>query len=281
MSYNLIVNSSNVSNTLNNLYTYNFIKGSFEIPEGAEIMLTSFQIPYNWYNITIRNKNNSFRIYWPTATSTYTAYTVTLPDGFYTTTSLNAYIQQFCITNGLYLRDSGGNNVYYVSVQYNTTYYANQMLTYLVPTSLPLNFTQPSNFVGFPTVSRTPYIEILSANTFGTFLGFSAGNYGINQTNNYSINSNITPVGSVVNSLVIRCSLVNNGISNNSDIIDSFPINGSFGSNLNFFNNIEKWIKLNPGRYNNMFITIQDQNLNDINILDSNLLMNFIIRFKK
>ena len=102
MSYNLIINSSNVSNTLNNLYVYNFIKGSFEIPEGAEIMLTSFQIPYSWYNITSRNNNNSFKIYWPTSTSTYTAYTVTLPDGFYTTTSLNAYIQQFCITNGLY-----------------------------------------------------------------------------------------------------------------------------------------------------------------------------------
>ena len=45
MSYNLIINSSNVANTLNNLYVYNFIKGSFEIPDGAEIMLTSFQIP--------------------------------------------------------------------------------------------------------------------------------------------------------------------------------------------------------------------------------------------
>ena len=174
-----------------------------------------------------------------------------------------------------------GNNVYYLSVQYNTTYYANQILAYTVPTSLPAGFTQPSNWVGYPTASRTPYIEILSNNTFGTFLGFSAGNYGINQTSNYSINSNITPVGSVVNSLVVRCSLVNNGISNNSDIIDSFPINGIFGSNLNFFNNIEKWIKLSQGRYNNFIVTIQDQNLNDINILDNNILMNFIIRFKK
>jgi len=84
-----------------------------------------------------------------------------------------------------------------------------------------------------------------------------------------------------VNSLVIRCSLVNNNISSTTDIIDSFPINGTFGSNLNYLNNIEKWIKLSPGRYNNFIITIQDQNLNDINILDNNILMNFIIRFKK
>jgi len=96
MSYNLIINSSNVSNTLNNSYVYNFIKGSFEIPENAEIMLTSFQIPYSWYNITSRY-NNSFKIYFPIGTNIYASYTVTLPDGFYTTTSLNAYIQQFCI----------------------------------------------------------------------------------------------------------------------------------------------------------------------------------------
>jgi hypothetical protein len=48
-------------------------------------------------------------------------------------------------------------------------------------------------------------------------------------------NSNITPVGSTVNSLVLRCSLVNNNISSATDVIDSFPINGTFGSKLNFF----------------------------------------------
>ena len=66
-------------------------------------MLTSFQIPYSWYNITSRY-NNSFKIYFPIGTNIYASYTVTLPDGFYTTTSLNAYIQQFCVTNRLYLK---------------------------------------------------------------------------------------------------------------------------------------------------------------------------------
>ncbi len=51
-----------------------------------------------------------------------------------------------CITNGLYLKDSGGNNVCYLSVQYNTTYYANQILAYTVPTSLPSGYTAPGIF---------------------------------------------------------------------------------------------------------------------------------------
>ncbi len=88
----------------------------------------------------------------------------------------------------------------------------------------------------------------------------------MDQTSNSSVNSNITPVGSTINSLVIRCSLVSNNISSATDVIDSFPINGAFGSNLNYLNDIEKWIKLSPGRYNNFIVTIQDQNLNDINI---------------
>ena len=146
-----------------------------------------------------------------------------------------------------------------------------------LPTSLPAGYTAPSNWVGYPLVSRTPYIEILSDLNFGNFIGFSVGNYGKDKPTNYSVNSNIT---SIVNSLVIRCSLVNNNISSATDIIDAFPINGTFGSNLNYFNNIEKWIKINPGRYNNFIVSIQDQNLNDINILDNNILMNFIISLK-
>ena len=155
------------------------------------------------------------------------------------------------------------------------------------PTVIPAGFTAPANWAGYPTVSRTPYVEILSANHFGKFLGFTAGNYGILSTQGgpptvaYSANSNQTPVGSTVNSLVIRCSLVNNNVSSQTDVVDAFAINGDFGRNLNFNNNIEKWIKLNAGRYSSFTVSIVDQNMHDIQILDSNILINFIVRTKK
>ena len=41
-------------------------------------------------------------------------------------------------------------------------------------------------------------------------------------------------------------------------------------------NNIEKWIKLNAGRYSSFTVSIVDQNMEDIQILDSNILINFI-----
>jgi hypothetical protein len=507
MSYNLVINGSNVVNALKNTYRYDFINGTFEIAEGSEIMITSLQIPYSWFNITARNNNNFFRFHSPTSTvqsitltnggsgyqtapsvqiiganttqatanctlapcpvssftitsggtgyvsastlvisggggsgatadivrtgttitgvtitnpgsgytsaptvtiastvgflnilaggtgytasatvsinggggigaaanctvvggvvtavtltnvgsgytsaptvtinpngtgsganvqailngsggnitavingvvnsltltspgsgygsvlptvqftgtnttpakadaTIYKKYDITLPDGFYTTTSLNAYLQQFCISNGLYLiENSTQNNLYYINVLFNPTYYANQIILKPIPTSLPSGFTAPANWAGYPTVSRTPYVEILSTNHFGKFLGFTEGNYGFNSTIAYSGNSNQTPVGSTVNSLVIRCSLVNNNVSSQTDVVDAFAINGDFGRNLNFNNNIEKWIKLNAGRYSSFTVSIVDQNMNDIQILDSNILINFIVRTKK
>ena len=63
MSYNLVINSSNVVNSLNNQYRYDFINGSFEIPENSEIMISSLQIPYSWYNISTRYNNRKFTIF--------------------------------------------------------------------------------------------------------------------------------------------------------------------------------------------------------------------------
>jgi hypothetical protein len=207
-----------------------------------------------------------------------------LDDGFYTVNALNARIQQFCIEKGMYLTDGSGNNVYYVSITPNSTAYANQIITKLVPLVVT-GFTQPSNFAGYPTTTRRPpYIEILSNNNFGKFLGFTAGNYGITKTTDYNVLSNVIPQGSIVNSLIIKCSLVNNGTSNQSDILDAFAIGGSsggtFGGNLNYTNNIEKWVRISEGRYNNFIVTIVDQNNNEISILDNNLLINFLIRVK-
>ena len=171
MSFTLVLNSQNVFGTGNNTYKYNFIKGNFTIPEDAECMVANVQLPYSFYNITSAYGNNSFRLYFPVGSGNYSLYTITLPDGFYTTTSLNYYLQQWFISNGFYLRTSAGQNVFYMTVQYNTFQYGNQILATPVPTSLPTGYTQPSNFSGYPTVSRTPYITILSAssNSFNNF----------------------------------------------------------------------------------------------------------------
>lgn len=279
MSFNLVLNSSNVIGNNNNTYQYNFTGNSFRIERGDEICLSSACIPYSWYNVTTTNNNKSFIFYFPTGSNTYNTYNITLPDGFYSATDINYYLQQICIANGLYLIDSSGKNIYYFTISYNQNYYAVQILALLVPTSLPSGFTAPANWVGYPSVSRTPYIEILSSNTFGSLIGYSAGTYGLNATTNQSFTSNITPNATPVNSLILRCNIIDNAVTFPSDILEAIPIsNVSFGSNINYQSSYEKWVKLNEGIYSNFTLSLTDQNFNPILARDSNSLFTLLIR---
>jgi hypothetical protein len=290
MSFSLVLNSTNVSDINKSTFTYNFTKGNFNIPDGAEIMITNIQIPYSFYNITSSYANNTLSFSFPTGTNTYATDIIVIPDGFYTTTSLNYYLQQWMISKGYYLVDSLGKNVYYYQMSYNVFQYGNQLLSFIVPTSLPSGYSYPSGYNistifnnnGFPTVSRCPYITI--ANNITNYLGFSAGSFppDLNRITNYSINSTTTPQGSNINSIIVRCSLVSNTVSFPSDIIDSFPISGAtFGSNINYSPSIEKWVKMTQGSYSSFIITLCDQNLNNIVSRDSNVLITLMIKLKK
>jgi hypothetical protein len=116
----------------------------------------------------------------------------------------------------------------------------------------------------------------------GSVLGFSTGTYPTAPfTSNKSSLSNITPVGSTVNGIVMRCNIVDNNIVMPSDILDACPINATFGSNITYNPTFPKWIAVKDGTYNSLTITFQDQNLNTINIIDPNLLLSLLIRKKK
>jgi hypothetical protein len=62
--------------------------------------------------------------------------------------------------------------------------------------------------------------------------------------------------------------------------LDGFTIGDvSFGSNINFMNQLEKWVNISPGSYSSFNITFVDQDLNEINILDSNVLITLLLKF--
>ena len=210
MSFTLVINSKNTFGSGNNTFKYDFIQGNFVIPPESEVMVANVQIPYSFYNITQAYNNNSFQFNFPSGSYGFTTSTINIPDGFYTTTSLNYYLQQWMISNGYYLVNASGQNVYYFTMQYNSYQYGNQLLGYTVPTSLPSGFSYPSGYNistifggnGFPAVSRTPYITILN-NNFGTFLGFTAGNYP-SLPGNDAIGNNVVLTGTSISSFTIN-----------------------------------------------------------------------------
>ena len=69
-----------------------------------------------------------------------TTYTIVLPNGYYAVSDINNYLQGQMILAGQYLIDGNGNNVYYLSLQYDTPYYAVQVLSFAVPTALPVGY---------------------------------------------------------------------------------------------------------------------------------------------
>jgi hypothetical protein len=289
MSFTLVINNGNLSNpNTNGTYTYNFIGGGFTIDNDMEVMLSSAQIPYSIFNITSAYNNNKFTLSFPTgaSASSYTNFNVVIPDGFYTLDDFNTYMQQFAISNGLYLINATGDNVYYYGFYVNQTSYAIQILLYTVPRSLPVGWSQPTNWIGYSThtADRTPFISILSNNNFDDFIGFIPGLYPsvLPQISNYSVLSNKKPpIASYVNSIIVHCSLVNNPVVSPSDILDAFQIQGAtFGQNINYQPSVEKFVKLTRGSYSSMIITLTDQNNNIIYLNDPNILLTLLFRRK-
>ena len=289
MSFTLVLNSTNVtSSSTNTTFKYNFINGGFQL-KNMEMCVSSITLPYSFYNVSSYYNNRTFSLIFPTAATT-TTISVTLPEGFYTVTDINSYIQQICLDNGAYLIDSTGNYVYYQQLVYNSTYYSVQLLLYPVPTTLPTGYSYASagtlytGSANLPTTSYTPQLVLSSAGSISTIIGFVSGaTYPSTQsTTNQSILSTLTPVGSTVNSIIMQCSLVNNPVTTPSDILDSLPIhNSTFGSNITYEPSFEKFISLSDGTFNNFTFSFRDQNLNEIYARDPNVSITLIIRQKK
>ena len=287
MSFILTLNSTNVSNTnTNTSFKYDFVNGGFTCKD-YEMCVSSVTLPYSFYNVSSYYNNKTLSIAFPTA-ATVVQYDITLPDGFYTVTTINNYIQQICVANGAYLIDSSGNYVYFVQLAYNTTYYTVQLLTFLVPNSIG-SYTRPSTGLysatgtGLPTTASTPKFVFSTSGSIKNIIGFESGTYPpTTQTASWNTSSTLTPVGSTVNSIIMQCSLVHNACTTPSDIIDSMPINDtSFGSNIIYQPSFERFVAVSDGTFNNFTFSFRDQSLNEIYARDPNVSITLIIRPKK
>jgi hypothetical protein len=274
MPYNLILNSNNVIGSNNTTFRYNFIQGALTIPENSKICVSQIVIPYSFFNLNLGLYNNtSIRF-----TFSGTTYNYVYPNGFYTTADLNQALQLYMISQGLYLYDTTrSQNVYYIQIITNPTYYANTIYCYPVPSSLPSGFTDPTGLFPFSALTRTPQVQFPT--NLSSILGFSKAVYypPALQSTGYSINSTITPNATPINSIIVRCSLVNNSCTVPTDILDSFTPNVNFGSNITYTPNYEKWIEANSGVFSSFDLTFTDQNFNVIQSQDSNVLINLLI----
>jgi len=273
----LILNSSNILPGSNNSeLIYNFPTGSVEF-KNDEVAVSTISMYYSWFNIDSRLYNNNiFQYVW-----LGTTYTVTIPNGNYSISQLNAYLQYVMIQNNHYLIDSSSNNVYYLELTVNQTLYKIEFTSYPIPTALPLGWSSPVGWPGFPLVAETPQLVILT-NGFRDIIGFNAGTYPpVVQSTTYTKVSDFTPQVTPVNSLVMECSLINNNLSIPSRLLFSFtPSNTTFGAVLTVQPPEYTWNEIQNGFYNQFSIKFLDQNLRNVIIQDPQMVILLAIKRK-
>jgi hypothetical protein len=125
-----------------------------------------------------------------------------------------------------------------------------------------------SNFDALPVV--------INGNSLASY------NYPLNAGfTNFTINASsppFAPLGSSVNAILLRCSLVSNAGSAITDVLDSIVINANFGSNILYTPKFQKWMKIQAGMYQNFTIMLNDQNFNALLCQDPNVIINVLIR---
>ena len=306
MPYTLVLNSTNVIGSNNSIFKYNFINGAFHINEESEMCVSQIVIPYSWFNINKGYYSNATLQYkFPNGLSSNT-YTVTFPNGYYSVSDLNNYLQLYMVSQNQYFYSStAGTNLYYIQIVTNTTYYSNQIIVNNVPITLPSGYSLPTTTTGgftytgfncntttagssgstssfYPTSTLTPQVIIPTYTGIygiGSILGFTAGTYpSVAQSTSYNVLSNTTPNATPVNSVVVRCDIVNNTCAMPSDILDTFSITSSFGSNITYTPPYEKWISIQTGTYASLTLAFQDQNFTTIQANDSNILIALLLR---
>ena len=158
----ITITSNNISSSLNSSFIYKFPNScNFK---GASIALQSSSLYYSWSNISSAKSNNKFTYYMPCA-STSPTYTgpdgvtyspvnipagtysasqpigkgykrvITIPDGIYSFSDLNAFLQYTFIYYGdYYFSSSTSTNTYFITLEVNASRYSAQINTFQVST---------------------------------------------------------------------------------------------------------------------------------------------------
>jgi hypothetical protein len=288
MSYLISFNRSKaVSNGYNNVYRHEFPMSSVNLKD-AEVAVHSISMYNSVFNIdSTAYGNNTVSVIMPTAGTTSNV-SIVFDDGLYSYQDMTRYIQSKLKAAGAYLIDSDGNEVYYIQISENPTYYAAQVDCSPLPTSLPSGWTRPATGLystlgtGLPLTTRVPILTITNQ-PFGDLIGFSAGNYPPTATTTLqSFLSNKTPQIHPVSSYVLRCSIINNPFNLPSDILTTFDTQGtSAGQLISYKPNELAWVPISDGAYPSITLTIVDQDERFVRIRDASVLITLAIRQKK
>lgn len=256
-----------------NTFKYNFPAGSQTFKD-RKVTIANMIIPYEWYNIsTTYNNSTGISLIFPTGATTQTI-NLTIPNSFYTIAQLNSYLQSQMIANNFY-KINGSTNTYYLEIVANSNTGLAQLNCYDIPTTNA--YESPA--VSPSTANQVPQLVITNQN-FGDLIGFATGTFPAlpTQATTYSVQSSFQPQISPVSSIYVCLSCVNNELSSPNNIVSVVPINATFGAQIIFSPPQFIWVKALDGVLSSVTLTLYDQNMRAIPLLDTNLTANILIQ---
>ncbi len=289
----LILNQTNiVPDGFNNKLVYRFPNSvTFK---NQEIAFASATMYFSWENINISYQNNTFTYNWINGGGVATTYTVTIPNGTWEISAINAYLQYVFIQNGHYLVNGSGDNVYYAEFLVNPERYAIQINTFLFPTALPAGWSNPAA-VPFPPQSFNPIITLPAK--FNEIMGYVVG-FATNQNLN---NAYVPPVSQFVSklangtlsyisttfpnvqpnsSILFSISNIDNSYATPSSILYTLTPSVSVGQVISERVPEFAWLPLINGTTSELRLTILGTDLNPIQLKDPQITIVLVIKDK-
>ena len=261
-----------------NTYSYT-LPQSVKFTTKSKVGVASLSLYNSTFNITAARGNNTVTFIWNAATPV--SQTFTIPDGYYSASDLNYYLQSKMYENKYYVTTNSGTNViYFYEIVQNAVRYGIQLNSYYLPTSVAattLGYAQPSGATwSYPLANQTPQLTFNTA--FGNLIGLSAQTYPSSiQSTNQSIVSTKTPNISPVDSYTITSNLINSKYSIPSNVLFSLPLSGSIGTLITHSSGEIVYSDIAPNVYNNIVIQFYDQLFNKLDLRDKEIVLTLAI----
>jgi hypothetical protein len=262
----------------NNMYKVKLPK-AVQFKKSDKLSLYSFSMYNSFYNISASQYGNS------NITFTWfdnTVYNWTIPDGYYSLSDLNLWLQQQFILNKLYCVNSNNSqNIYFVVFQTNSVLYKAQIDVYYMPSTTNAalyGYTVPSGASWTFPASNTMVTLTINQNLqsfFGITNQLTFGN--ITPVQNMHYLSNTCPIVSPVFSIFLGCNLIVSDFNQIGNLFSQFPISAAYGNLIKIESSIDSLISIKEGIYSEIVITLWDQNNKPLIFQDPELTVFLII----
>ena len=233
----------------NNMYRLKLPK-SVQFKKGDKLSLYSFSMYNSFYNISASQYGNSnITFQWFNGT----IYNWTIPDGYYSLSDLNLWLQQQFIINKLYCTNANNSqNIYFVQFQTNSVLYKAQIDVYFMPSSTNAGlygYQIPSGASWtFPATNTMNKITINS--NLKSYFGTTLTTFGeITPVQNMNYLSDICPTISPVFSIYLGCNLIVSEFNQIGNLFSQFPISAAYGNLIKIESTIDSQISIKEGIY--------------------------------